>query len=150
MFDVGFWELGLIAVVALLVIGPERLPGVARTVGFWIGKTRNFVSSVQSDFHREVIKTEELKQLLEEQSKIKDIHEILEQSVDSASKNVSVSANLFKNDQPPQNSIAASDTKSIDTTPEPSSEKTAAVEPESTPTSHHPAGSPESLNDKTH
>ena len=38
MFDVGFWELAMIAVVALLVVGPERLPKLARTAGLWLGK----------------------------------------------------------------------------------------------------------------
>lgn len=94
MFDIGILELGLIAVVALLVIGPERLPAVARTVGFWFGKVRRFVVSVQEDFNRELTKSEELKKLLEEQSKIKDVHEIIEQSVDETRKNVSVSARL--------------------------------------------------------
>ncbi|WP_455222221.1 Sec-independent protein translocase protein TatB [Kaarinaea lacus] len=94
MFDIGIMELGLIAVVALLVIGPERLPAVARTVGFWFGKVRRFVSSVQEDFNREVIKSEELKRLVEEQSKIKDVHEIIEQTIDNSRKTVSTGAKL--------------------------------------------------------
>ena len=94
MFDIGMLEIGLIAVVALLVIGPERLPAVARTVGYWFGKTRSFIVSVQQDFHRELDKSEELKRLMEEQSKIKDVHEIIEQTVDETRKSVSVGANL--------------------------------------------------------
>jgi sec-independent protein translocase protein TatB len=78
MFDIGFWELGLITVVALLVIGPERLPGVAHTVGRWVGTAKRFVSAVQNDISNEVGKADELKQLLEAQSKIKSVHEILE------------------------------------------------------------------------
>jgi len=94
MFDIGFTEIVLVAVVALLVIGPERLPTVARTLGFWVGKVRRFVSSVQADFQREVIKSEELKRLLEEQSKIKDVHEIIEQTVDDSRKTIAVGADL--------------------------------------------------------
>ena len=94
MFDIGMLELGLIAVVALLVIGPERLPAVARTVGFWFGKARKFVTSVQEDFNREVIKSEELKRLVEEQAKIKDVHEIIEHTIDDTRKTVSTSADL--------------------------------------------------------
>jgi sec-independent protein translocase protein TatB len=94
MFDIGMLELGLIAVVALLVIGPERLPAVARTVGFWFGKARKFVTSVQNDFNREVVKSEELKRLMEEQSNIKDVHEIIEHTLDASRKTVSTSANL--------------------------------------------------------
>ena len=54
MFDIGFLELAIIAVVGLIVIGPERLPEVARTVGTWVGKFRRFVSSVKSDIEREL------------------------------------------------------------------------------------------------
>jgi sec-independent protein translocase protein TatB len=81
MFDIGFWELGLIGVVALLVIGPERLPGVARMAGKWVGTAKRFVSSVKNDIHAEVDKADELKRLLEEQTNIKSVHEILETNV---------------------------------------------------------------------
>ena len=94
MFDIGFWELAIIGVVALIVIGPDKLPAVARTMGFWFGKARRFVATVQDDINREVNKTEELKRLLEEQSKIKEMHEIIEQTVDETRKSVSVGAKL--------------------------------------------------------
>lgn len=90
MFDVGFWELVIIGVVALLLIGPERLPGVARTVGLWVGKTRRFVSSVQADVGRELNRSDDIKKLLEEQLQIKDMHEIIEQTVDDVKKTVAV------------------------------------------------------------
>jgi len=80
MFDIGFMELALVGVVALLVIGPERLPLVARKLGIWVGKARRFISSVQSDFKEEVDKAEQLRRLMEEQAKIQSYHEILEQS----------------------------------------------------------------------
>lgn len=80
MFDIGFMEMALIGVVALVVIGPERLPGVARTVGRWIGSARRFMSSVQADINMEVGKADELKRLLEEQTNIQSMHEILEQT----------------------------------------------------------------------
>jgi sec-independent protein translocase protein TatB len=94
MFDIGFLELAVIGVVALIVIGPEKLPAVARTLGFWLGKARRFVATVQDDINREVNKTGELKRLLEEQSKIKEMHEIIEQTVDETRKSVSVGAKL--------------------------------------------------------
>jgi len=80
MFDIGFMEMALIGVVALVVIGPERLPGVARTVGQWIGSARRFMNSVQADINLEVSKTDELKRLLDEQINIQSAHEILEQT----------------------------------------------------------------------
>lgn len=77
MFDVGFMELVLIGVVALLVIGPERLPKVARTAGLWLGKGRRFISSVKSDIEQE-LKAEELKRILAEQAKSNPVHDIIE------------------------------------------------------------------------
>lgn len=77
MFDIGFFELILVAVVALLVIGPERLPKVARTAGLWIGKGKGFLSSVKQDIDRE-LKAEELKRILNEQAQIEPLHEIME------------------------------------------------------------------------
>ena len=79
MFDIGFWELSLIAVVALLVIGPERLPKVARTAGLWVGKARSIVNSVKADIDREIA-AEELKKTLEQQAKSSGLHDIVEET----------------------------------------------------------------------
>jgi sec-independent protein translocase protein TatB len=91
MFDIGFWELLIIAVVALLVVGPERLPGLARTAGMWVGKVRRFVNSVKADIDREV-RTEELQKLLNKQNEFrKDIYDIVEdtkRSVEETRKSV--------------------------------------------------------------
>ena len=65
MFDFSFGELGLIAVVALIVLGPERLPKVARQAGDWIGKAQRYVSQVKADINREM-ELAELKKLQEE------------------------------------------------------------------------------------
>lgn len=54
MFDVGFWELALCFVLALLVLGPERLPSVARTLGRWVGRARAFVRQVTDEWEQEV------------------------------------------------------------------------------------------------
>lgn len=68
MFDVGFWELAIIAVIALLVIGPARLPKAARTAGLWVGRARRMVADVKADIDREVRQSElaELKKAGEE------------------------------------------------------------------------------------
>ena len=66
MFDVGFTELLLIGVVSLVVIGPERLPAVARTVGQYVGKLQRFVTGVKRDIRNE-LESGELKQLLGDQ-----------------------------------------------------------------------------------
>jgi len=58
MFDVGFWELAIIALIALLVIGPDRLPKAARTAGLWVGRARRLVEGVKSDIDREIRESE--------------------------------------------------------------------------------------------
>lgn len=65
MFDVGFSELLLIAVIALIVLGPEKLPKVARTVGSLVGRMQRYVASVKSEVEREM-QFEELKKLQQE------------------------------------------------------------------------------------
>jgi sec-independent protein translocase protein TatB len=54
MFDLGFTELMVIALVALVVIGPERLPRVARTMGHLAGRLQRYVADVKADINREV------------------------------------------------------------------------------------------------
>ena len=66
MFDIGFLELLIIGIVALLVLGPERLPKAARTVGLWVGKIKRTVSSMQREINSQ-LEAEELRQKLKEQ-----------------------------------------------------------------------------------
>ena len=79
MFDVGFWELGLIMVIALLVVGPERLPRLARTAGLWLGKARSVLRGVKAEIDREIA-AEELKQQLARQAESAGLHEIIEET----------------------------------------------------------------------
>lgn len=65
MFEVGFGEIALIAVVALLVLGPERLPGVARTVGALVRRARASWQSVRTEIERELA-AEDIKKNLDE------------------------------------------------------------------------------------
>lgn len=60
MFDIGFTELLLIAVVALVVLGPEKLPVAARTLGLWLGKAKRTISGIQSEISEE-LRLDELK-----------------------------------------------------------------------------------------
>lgn len=62
MFDIGFSELVVIGVVALIVIGPERLPRVARTIGILAGRLQRYVADVKADINREV-ELEELRKM---------------------------------------------------------------------------------------
>ncbi|MDH5182718.1 MAG: Sec-independent protein translocase protein TatB [Gammaproteobacteria bacterium] len=77
MFDIGFWEVLIIGVVGLVVIGPERLPAVARTLGSWVGKMRGFVASTRADLEKEINSTE-LRQILDDkQGEINELRDIL-------------------------------------------------------------------------
>ncbi|MBT8144527.1 MAG: Sec-independent protein translocase protein TatB [Gammaproteobacteria bacterium] len=55
MFDIGFWEISLIFVLGLLILGPERLPRVARSTGLWLGKARNTMRKLQREIQRELM-----------------------------------------------------------------------------------------------
>ena len=76
MFDIGFWELTMIAVIALLVIGPDKLPGVARTAGKWVGRARRFVGDVKTDIDRE-LKQEELRKAIADDVGLDEIKQIM-------------------------------------------------------------------------
>ncbi len=65
MFDVGIWEIGVIGVVALVVLGPERLPKVARTAGHMFGRLQRYVANVKADINREM-ETSDLAKMKEE------------------------------------------------------------------------------------
>lgn len=54
MFDVGFWELAVIGIVALLIVGPEKLPGLARTAGRWAGRAQRMARELRYELEREV------------------------------------------------------------------------------------------------
>ena len=79
MFDIGFWELAIIGVVTLIVVGPERMPALARTAGKWFGRLSRFVSSVKSDIDRE-LKAEEMKKAMAKHTESSGLHEILEET----------------------------------------------------------------------
>ena len=80
MFDLGFQELALISVIALIVVGPERLPKMARTVGLWAGKIRYYVSQVKNDIEREV-RAQELKEMLDKPAGgLEDLYKVAEET----------------------------------------------------------------------
>lgn len=79
MFDIGFSELLVIGLVALIVIGPEKLPRVARTVGHLVGRLQRYVADVKSDINREV----ELDELRKMRDSVQEAASSLESSVTS-------------------------------------------------------------------
>ena len=75
MLDIGWSELLVIGVVALIVVGPERLPGLARKAGLWVGKARRMVAEVKADVDRE-LHLEELKQSLRQQTGLNEVQDL--------------------------------------------------------------------------
>lgn len=108
MFDIGFSELILIMVVVLLVVGPERLPKVARTAGLYLGRARRMVATVKADVARELA-AEELKQTLQKQVESTGLHDIIEETRDAAT----AAEQLFK----PEAHAALKSTADVEATP---------------------------------
>lgn len=108
MFDIGFSELFVIGVVALIVIGPERLPRVARTAGHFFGRMQRYVSDVKADINREM----ELEDLRKMRDQFKDAAQSVEDDIKQVGRNVqhevdelrSVSSTDIASSEPPSKS----------------------------------------------
>lgn len=102
MFDVAFSELLVIAVVALIVIGPERLPKIARTLGALTGRMQRYVSQVKEEVNREV-RFQELQQLQEEiQATATKTQSSIQQQVDQISQDLPDFSNEPQDLTPPK------------------------------------------------
>ena len=106
MFDIGFSELFVIMIVGLLVIGPERLPKVARTMGALFGRLQRYVNDVKADISREV----ELDELRKMKTEFEDAARSVETSVNEELR--STEDELNRSIAPPESS------GSVDTAPE--------------------------------
>ena len=89
MFDIGFWELFLIGVVALLVVGPERLPKLVRVTGLWIGRANSSIRSIKNDISQE-LRAEELREsinktVLENERSLDELKEAVVSDVNETS-----------------------------------------------------------------
>jgi sec-independent protein translocase protein TatB len=100
MFDIGALELILVGVVALLVVGPERLPKLARTAGLWVGRARRAFMSVKAEIDRE-IKSEELKEILRKQAESNPLEQIIEDDGGLAEKRAPGNAGARSGRAPP-------------------------------------------------
>lgn len=79
MFEVGFSELCMVGLVAVLVIGPEKLPQVARIAGFWLGKSRRVVANLKAEVQAELYQAD-MQQLLAQQSEAKLMQDLLSET----------------------------------------------------------------------
>jgi sec-independent protein translocase protein TatB len=106
VFDVGFWEILIIMVVALLVVGPERLPRLARTVGLWVGKARGFVRSVKEEIDREIA-TDELRRTLAKQAEMPELQELMDDIKKDSSKKAGPVRRVTKGEDQPEPLVRA-------------------------------------------
>lgn len=136
MFDVGFSELMVVALVALIVIGPERLPRVARTMGHLFGRLQRYVNDVKADISREM----ELEELRKFKTTVEDAARGFESSVQGeVSKTETELEALTKLEQEPQAAPASTPAPDSGDAPSPSGDAGAAVPRETPPRSEKTA-----------
>ena len=102
MFDFGFWEIAIIGIITLIVVGPERMPSLARKAGIYAGKLNKFVKKIKFDIDEE-LKVDELK----EQLSIKNEKLALSKSLDDVKTSVDqyeqeITEPIEPNPQPPE------------------------------------------------
>ena len=137
MFDIGFFELVVVAVVALLVLGPERLPHAVRMAGAFMGKARRMMANVRDEFEREV-QLSEMQQRIKEQLEksgledarkaledtkrsIEDTHSILSQDVAGKPAAPEVDPDTRHSEPSPENAAPAppAETFPVESEPQP-------------------------------
>ena len=85
MFDFGFWEIAIIGVITLIVVGPEKMPSLARKAGLYFGKLNRFFNKVKSDINEE-IRMDEIKDEMsmdEEKIIISEVSDNIQSNIDS-------------------------------------------------------------------
>ena len=85
MFDFGFWEIAIIGIITLIVVGPEKMPSLARKAGLYFGKLNRFFNKVKSDINEE-LRMDEIKDELsmdEEKIIVSEVTEVIQSSADS-------------------------------------------------------------------
>ncbi|WDS35328.1 Sec-independent protein translocase protein TatB [Pseudoxanthomonas sp.] len=131
MFDVGFPELIVIAIVALVVLGPERLPKAARFAGLWVRRARNQWDSVKSELERELAADELKRNLHDAQEALRRTDEALRRGHDEAQREFNATRDAVKDSvRDTTDAVRSNDTaadvaaaSAPETTPEPATRK---------------------------
>lgn len=112
MFDVGFTELVLIGIVALLVLGPDRLPDAARVAGMWLGRIKRGFNSIKEDVERE-LGADDIRRELHNEGILEKERKILKDTADKANKVLSDKPiqNLFEDTVKPVEKLFDSDSQ---------------------------------------
>ncbi|MBD9358599.1 Sec-independent protein translocase protein TatB [Methylomonas albis] len=103
MFDVGFSELLMVGLVALLVLGPEKLPKAARLAGLWVGKARTVLATAKAEIKQE-LHAEEMRQLMQQQSIAGELEKVVQETqsaLDDINFNVKAAAEINQDDDKP-------------------------------------------------
>jgi len=107
MFDIGFTELMLVGVIGLIILGPERLPKAARTIGLMVGKVRRTMSGIQQEIEQEM-RNQELHEKMKDpmatfRDEVKEVeNSILNQQQDAAEQARTNAEAMQQNDLPPK------------------------------------------------
>ncbi len=96
MFDSGFLEMLVIGIIALLVVGPERLPGVAASAGKMVGKVKAFVANTREDIEKEIRNDEMQSMLAKQKEEISELRDMMTKTKDDISSEVSEAGNMFE------------------------------------------------------
>jgi sec-independent protein translocase protein TatB len=94
MFDFGFWEIAIIGIITLIVVGPEKMPAIARKAGLYFGKLNRFFNKVKSDINEE-LRMDEIKDEMsmdDEKIIVSEVTEVIQSSADSLKEE-----NIFSN-----------------------------------------------------
>lgn len=128
MFDVGFSELILLGIVALVVLGPEKLPHAARMAGAWLGRIRRTMIDIQAEIEKEV-SAAELKQRMNDEiarlkaatnpieEEIKAVENTIHQQMTDASQTVDAAPAYLAQQTPPINNNEPQENNSVPTVP---------------------------------
>jgi sec-independent protein translocase protein TatB len=145
MFDIGFFELVLVGVVALVVLGPEKLPGAIRTASLWIGRLRRSFNNIKQDIEKEIGADEIRRQLRNEaimdkfkntKSQMTDTINMVKKETDAFRKNVELEsqvAGLSSTQAGAPPAPTSTDTANTTATPLPTTQTTSPTTSESTP-----------------
>lgn len=98
MFDIGFWEILLILILALVIIGPERLPGAARKAGYFFGKARRYVEGVRSEVEAELDVSEFKRMLHNQEVQINELQQQLKAGTEKIAADIPDASDI--NDNP--------------------------------------------------
>ncbi len=93
MFDIGFWEILLIGIVALIVVGPDQFPALVRNVMAWVRKGRQMVQSAKDSVNEELERVDSLKNSMAKEADLAELHRLIDET------RVSVSSDMKQIEQ---------------------------------------------------